>query len=113
MGMFGSLDILSISGDKQEATFRLVSKNENRRTLQVHLSAACFLIQEDTEDGKLCGEQFESFEQVLSAIDGAEAFGNRLCGLVSDQLAAQLAASADLSSRVVDSDDDGHGRAES
>eukprot|EP00438_Fugacium_kawagutii_P033179 Skav219793 [mRNA] locus=scaffold147:68548:69083:- [translate_table: standard] len=60
--MFHELEILRILPKEDAAEFRLVSRQEDRRTVE---------------------------EQLLSALDGAEAFGARLCDLVSQQLAAE------------------------
>uniref|UniRef100_A0A7S2BG52 GSKIP domain-containing protein n=1 Tax=Alexandrium andersonii TaxID=327968 RepID=A0A7S2BG52_9DINO len=87
---FSELDILSTSPDRQQALFRVVSRSGSGRELRVRLTPSSFCVEEDSQDGSLRGEQFETFEQVLSAMDGAEAFGSRLCGLVSEQLAQQL-----------------------
>eukprot|EP00927_Polykrikos_kofoidii_P071063 TRINITY_DN67398_c0_g1_i1.p1 TRINITY_DN67398_c0_g1~~TRINITY_DN67398_c0_g1_i1.p1 ORF type:complete len:157 (-),score=33.56 TRINITY_DN67398_c0_g1_i1:205-675(-) len=106
-GLYASFRILSISADKQEAEFHVVSKESHQRAFRVHLSARSFRIIEDTQDGALCGSELETFEQVLGALDGNEAFANRLCSLVSDQLAQELSKCADLKSRVVAESSDG------
>mmetsp|Transcript_131515 Transcript_131515/g.281151 ORF Transcript_131515/g.281151 Transcript_131515/m.281151 type:complete len:151 (+) Transcript_131515:66-518(+) len=96
---FSELEVLYVSQDRQQAEFRLVSRAEDRRALRVTLSPSCFCVEEDSRNGELKGEQLESFEQLLSAMDGAATFGSRLCGLVSAQLAQQL-NSSDLAARL-------------
>merc|ERR1719330_1480191 len=87
---FSEFEVLSTSPDRQQSTFRIVSKAGSQRVLQVSLTPAGFQIEEDSAE-ELQGRVLESFEQVLSAMDGAQAFGTRLCDLVSAQLAAKLA----------------------
>mmetsp|Transcript_72387 Transcript_72387/g.216079 ORF Transcript_72387/g.216079 Transcript_72387/m.216079 type:complete len:169 (-) Transcript_72387:122-628(-) len=87
---FSELEILSTSPDRQQALFRVVSRTGSGRELRVLLTPSSFCVEEDSQEGALRGEQFETFEQVLSALDGAEAFGLRLCGLVSEQLTMQM-----------------------
>ncbi|CAK0817884.1 unnamed protein product, partial [Prorocentrum cordatum] len=89
-----------VSQDQQRALFRLTSRTEPPRELRVLLTPHSFEVEEDSQGGELRGEQLETFEQVLSAMDGASAFGSRLCGLVNDQLQQALASSAELAARA-------------
>ncbi|CAE8590911.1 unnamed protein product, partial [Polarella glacialis] len=66
--------------------------------------STCFLVQKDSQADELLDTQFESFEQLLSAMDGADIFGSRLCNLVSEELAKQL-TSEDFASRFASSED--------
>merc|ERR1712085_239077 len=90
---FSEFQVVSIAADGYEATFRIVSRAESKRALQVCLTPGGFEIEQDST-GELAGTTVESFEQVLSAMDGMESYGTRLCDLVSDQLAAKLQAAA-------------------
>ncbi|CAJ1386290.1 unnamed protein product, partial [Effrenium voratum] len=84
--MFHSMDILNVLPDQKAAVFRVVSRLPSRRELEVLLNDSCFEVQSDSQ-ASLVGSKLESFEQLLSAMDGADAFGSRLCDLVSQQLA--------------------------
>ena len=85
--MFQELEILRVLPKEDVTEVRLVSRQESRRTLEVAVSSSCFRVLTDSQEG-LKDQKFESFEQLLSALDGAEAFGSRLCDLVSQQLAS-------------------------
>mmetsp|Transcript_49968 Transcript_49968/g.93490 ORF Transcript_49968/g.93490 Transcript_49968/m.93490 type:complete len:121 (+) Transcript_49968:62-424(+) len=86
--MFHQLDILRAVPGEPTAHFRIVSRLDSRRTLEVLLTETCFHVQKDSqEEGSLVDTKLESFEQLLSALDGAETFGSRLCDLVSQRLA--------------------------
>ncbi|CAD7948649.1 unnamed protein product [Amoebophrya sp. A25] len=74
------------SADDHEAFFWLASKRQPNRRLRLSLSAqTAFTVIEDPEN-KLLGRQFESFEQVMSALDEGD-FGDLLCGLAAAKLA--------------------------
>ena len=94
--MFHELEILRVLPNEEATEFRLVSRQSSRRTLEVSLDNSCFRVMTDSSSDTLKGERFESFEQLLSALDGAEVFGSRLCDLVSQQLQAEKMAEEDL-----------------
>ncbi|CAE7895925.1 unnamed protein product [Symbiodinium microadriaticum] len=85
--MFHELEILRAVPGEPTAHFRLVSRLPSRRTVEVLLSESAFHVQKDSqEESTLRDAKFESFEQLLSSLDGAEVFGSRLCDLVSQRL---------------------------
>ncbi|CAL1127766.1 unnamed protein product [Cladocopium goreaui] len=90
--MFHEMEILRVLPKEDVTEFRLVSRQPSRRTVEVTLNSSCFRVMTDSQEG-LKDQTFESFEQLLSALDGADAFGSRLCDLVSQQLAAEMAGS--------------------
>mmetsp|Transcript_59473 Transcript_59473/g.141658 ORF Transcript_59473/g.141658 Transcript_59473/m.141658 type:complete len:125 (-) Transcript_59473:201-575(-) len=91
---FSAFEVLWKSPSGDEATFRVSSRTNNKRTLKVRLTSRCFVVEEDSMEGKLKGRELETFEQLLSAMDGAEVFGTTLCSLVEAKL-AQLAPRED------------------
>eukprot|EP00933_Yihiella_yeosuensis_P008789 TRINITY_DN114431_c0_g1_i1.p1 TRINITY_DN114431_c0_g1~~TRINITY_DN114431_c0_g1_i1.p1 ORF type:complete len:146 (-),score=30.07 TRINITY_DN114431_c0_g1_i1:101-505(-) len=89
--LFRMMEITYVAPDKTKANFRVQSRTDSKRTLECSLSeTTCFQVEKDSQGDELCGKRFESFEQLLSALDGAEQFGTRLCDLVSEQLAKEL-----------------------
>eukprot|EP00392_Amoebophrya_sp_AT5.2_P019277 g20045.t1 len=76
--------------DEHQAVFWLASKRQPDRKLRITLSAAtAYLVLDDPfcppGTAALTNRQFESFEQVLSALDEG-GFGDLLCNLVMDKL---------------------------
>merc|ERR1711865_572997 len=103
---FSEFEVIHIEPSQQEALFRIVSRAASARQLRIRLTTSCFRIEEDSADGALCGTELESFEQVLSAMDGAEAFGTRMCDLMSAKLAGLGAAGQGQGDRWAMSDDE-------
>ncbi|CAD7965127.1 unnamed protein product [Amoebophrya sp. A120] len=75
--------------DDDQAFFFLASKRQPNRRLKLSLAAdtAYTVLEDSTEDAaqSLISQQFESFEQVMSALDKG-GFGDLLCNLVVDKL---------------------------
>ncbi|CAJ1335336.1 unnamed protein product, partial [Effrenium voratum] len=91
--MFHSMDILNVLPDQKAAVFRVVSRLPSRRELEVLLNDSCFEVQSDSQ-ASLVGSKLESFEQLLSAMDGADAFGSRHVQLIRLNIKKELTASA-------------------
>ena len=62
--MFQELEILRVLPKEDVTEFRLVSRQESRRTLEVAVSSSCFRVLTDSQEG-LKDQKFESFETHL------------------------------------------------
>ena len=62
--MFQELEILRVLPKEDVTEFRLVSRQESRRTLEVAVSSSCFRVLTDSQEA-LKDQKFESFETHL------------------------------------------------